>query len=283
MDTSSQTELTSLNGAFAEWEVNMSLTEAGLLPARAKAVVELYAEQGSWATVKEQWHERRVHDRGSRGSAQQIFRILKRRLQAGGADLPPISRLHQLIEESPTSQAEAQLLYFYLIRDDNLFRFVLHEVLRRQGIDREEWILSPDSVVSVLSDYEYVNGESLEYADSTLRRWAQGFRSVLRDVGVVEEPYDETGTVPAVDPRVCPFKTTSSRFVACGSGSWRQRSTGKWTWPCQSGTSSTLEFKCARPIVPGARHPVPSIKKYRSHSSRDQPRLRRNPSPDRCE
>jgi hypothetical protein len=199
MDTSSQTELTSLNGAFAEGEVNMSLTEAGLLPDRSKAVAELYAEQGSWAAVKEQWHGRRVHDRGSRGSAQQIFRILKRRLQAGGAALPSITALNELIEESPTSQAEAQLLYFYLLQEDNLFRFVLHEVLRRQGIDREEWILSTDSVVSVLSNYEYVNGESLEYADSTLRRWAQGFRSVLHDIGVLKGPYDDTGTVPAVD------------------------------------------------------------------------------------
>ena len=199
MTTSAKSSIPSLNGTFSEEEINTSLTEAGLLPDRAKAVVELYIEQGSWAAVKEEWHERRVHDRGSRGSAQQIFRVLKRRLQTGGADLLPMSALHRLIEESPTSQAEAQLLYFYLIRNDNLFRFALHEVLRRQGIDQDEWLLSTDSIASLLSDYEYEDGENLEYADSTLRRWAQGFRSVLRDIGVLEGPYDDTGTVPAVD------------------------------------------------------------------------------------
>jgi len=199
MDASSQTELTSLNGRFAEEEVNMSLTEAGLLPERAKAIVRLYAKHHSWAEVKERWHEDRIHDRGSRGSAQQIFRILKRRLQAGGSALPSISTLQRLIDECPTTQAEAQLLYFYLIQDDNLFRFVLHEVLRRQGTSRDEWSLSTERVASVLSDYEYVNGENLGYADSTLHRWAQGFRSVLHDIGVLEGPYDDVGTVPAVD------------------------------------------------------------------------------------
>ncbi len=199
MDTSSQTELTSLNGRFAEEEVNMSLTEAGLLLERAKAIVRLYAEHHSWAEVKQRWHEERIHDRGSRGSAQQIYRILKRRLQGGGSALPSMSTLQGLIEECPTRQAEAQLFYFYLIEEDNLFRFVLHEILRRQGTARNEWSLSTERVASVLPDYEYVNGESLGYADSTIRRWVQGFRSVLHDIGVLDGPYDDYGTVPAVD------------------------------------------------------------------------------------
>lgn len=199
MDTSSQTELTSLNGAFAEEEVDMSLTEAGLLPGRTEAIVRLYAEHHSWAEVKERWHKDRVHDRGSRGSAQKIYRVLKRRLQAGGAALPSILALEGLDEDCPTAQAKAQLFYLYLIEEDNLFRSVLHEILRRQGTNRDEWNLSTEYVASVLSDYEYVNGEKLEYADSTLRRWARGFRSVLRDIGVLKKPRDERGVVPSID------------------------------------------------------------------------------------
>jgi hypothetical protein len=91
------------------------------------------------------------------------------------------------------------LFYFYLLREDNLFRFVLHEVLRRQGIERSEWHLTTDEVVSVLNQFEYEDGSGLQYADSTLHRWAQGFRSVLRDIGVIDGPYDEKGTVPTVD------------------------------------------------------------------------------------
>jgi hypothetical protein len=191
--------LSSLNRTLSKQDIDMSLTEAGLLVERTEAVVDLYAECHSWGEVKERWHEERVHERGSRGSAQKIFRIIKRRLQAGGKVLLSMSELHQLVQECPTSQAKAQLFYFYLIRDDNLFRFALHEVLRRQGVEQEQWELSTDYVVSILLDCEYEDGSGLKYADSTLHRWAQGFRSVLRDIGVLKGPYDDVGTVPSVD------------------------------------------------------------------------------------
>jgi hypothetical protein len=237
MGTSSQPELTSLNGRFAEGAVNMSLTEAGLLPERTKATVRLYAEHHSWSEVKQRWHEDRIHDRGSRGSAQKIYRILKRRLQAGGAALPSISTLHDLIEECPTTQAEAQLFYFYLIEEDNLFKFALHEVLRRQGTSRKKWSLSTGQVASVLSDYEYVNGESLEYADSSIRRWAQGVRSVLRDIGVLDGPYDDHGTVPAVDGSPVHLSALYSRKKE-GRG-WTGRPVG-WLYLFQPPTHQDL-------------------------------------------
>ncbi|WP_341481431.1 BrxA family protein [Salinibacter ruber] len=191
--------LPSLNRAFSAPEVSMSLTEAGLLASRVEMIVRLYAEHHSWSAVKEKWHEERIHERGSRGSAQKIFRILKRRLQSGGKWLPSVTELHSLVQECPTEQAKAQLFYFYLIREDNLFRFVLHEVLRRQGTEQTEWHLTTGEIVSVLDHFEYEDGSGLQYADSTLQRWGQGFRSVLRDIGVLKGPYDENGVVPSVD------------------------------------------------------------------------------------
>lgn len=177
----------------------MSLTEAGLLPDRVEVIARLYTEHHNWATVKEKWHEERMHERGSRGSAQKIFRILKRRLQSGGKQLPSLSELQSLVQKCPTQQAKAQLFYFYLIREDNLFRFVLHEILRQQGIERSEWHLTTDEIVSILDRFEHDDGAGLQYAESTLHRWGQGFRSVLRDIGVLKGPYDENGVVPSVD------------------------------------------------------------------------------------
>jgi len=191
--------LSALNRTFSKQDVTMSLTEAGLLVDRAESVVRLYAEHHNWAEVKARWHKERVHERGSRSSAQRIFRIIKRRLQAGGKALPSVPTLDELLRQCPTTQAKAQLLYFYLIQEDNLFRFVLHEVLRRQGVDRDQWDLSPDEVASILSAFQYEDGSELDYAESTLERWVQGFRSVLRDIGVIKGPYDERGTVPTVD------------------------------------------------------------------------------------
>ena len=195
----SSTGLPSLNRVVFESQVSMSLTEAGLLQDRMEMIVRLYAEHHNWATVKEKWHEERIHERGSRSSAQGIFRILKRRLQAGGKLLPSLNKLRTFIEECATEQAKAQLFYFYLIREDHLFRFTLHEVLRQQGLERDEWHLTTDRITSVLDRFKSEEGDKLSYADSTLHRWAQGFRSVLRDIGVLKGPYDKTGTVPNVD------------------------------------------------------------------------------------
>ncbi|WP_084696349.1 BrxA family protein [Salisaeta longa] len=180
-------------------DVSVSLTEAGLLTKRTAEVAALYARYRNWSEVKRHWHDNRVHERGSRSSAQKIFRIIKRRLLAGASVLPPVTRLAELVDECPTEQAKAQLFYFYLIQEDNLFRFVLHELLRRQGVDRAEWDVSPKIVREVLSSFRYDNGSEIEYADSTLHRWAQGFRSVLRDIGVLKRPYDDKGTTPTID------------------------------------------------------------------------------------
>jgi len=99
-----------------------------------------------------------------------------------------LTELHNLVQECSTEQAKAQLFCFYLIREDNLFRFVLHEVVRQQGTERTEWHLTTGEIVSVLDHFEYEDGSGLQYADSTLQRWGRGFRSVLRDIGVLPGP-----------------------------------------------------------------------------------------------
>jgi hypothetical protein len=199
MPSSSREVIPSLEGKLSETDITVALTEAGLLVERTEEIVRLYAEHRSWTKVKERWHEERVHGRGSRDSAQKIFRIVRRRLQSGGGDLPGISALHTSVQECPTEQAKAQLFYFYLVEEDALFKYVLHELLRQQGVDRDEWVLSPSTITEVLGTFQYSSGDGLGYASSTLHRWAQGFRSVLRDIGVIKEKYDSTGSTPTLD------------------------------------------------------------------------------------
>ena len=191
--------LKSLNHSFPSTAIGRSLPEAGLLVDRSEAIVRLYAQHHSWTEVKERWHAERIHERGSRSSAQRIFRIIKRRLQAGGSALPSIATLHDLVQQCPTAQAKAQLLYFYLIEEDKLFQFVLHEVLQKQGTEKDRWDLSPNTIESIVRAFQYENGSTLKYADSTLSRWVQGFRSVLVDIGVLKRPHDKEGTIPTVD------------------------------------------------------------------------------------
>ena len=198
MDTASST-VPSLNGTFNPSGVTVSLTEAGLLPERTRKVVGLYADALSWAQVEDTWHADRIHERGSKKSAQKIFRTIKRRLQAGEGRLPTVITLDGLLAACSTATSRNQVLYFYLLNEDNLFRYVLHEVLRIQKPDHATWNLSKPLILDALDRFEYIDGTSLTYADSTRNRWAQGFLSVFRDIGVVEGKYDEHGTPPTLN------------------------------------------------------------------------------------
>lgn len=203
----------SLSGTFARDEISMALTTAGLLPKQTHELVRLYAEDLSWEAAGERWHAERRGGRGSRESAQKILNLIRERLNRAGGSLPTLKQLAEILETEPSATARAQVLYLYLVAADGLVRFTLHEILRDQGLDRSSWEFSRDRIRSYLDSFRYRDESPLEYADSTLDRWARGFRSVLRDVGVREGKYVDQGGTPSL----------SDLVLAVASGySWHQ-------------------------------------------------------------
>jgi hypothetical protein len=55
-----------------------------------------------------------------------------------------------------------------------------------------------DTVLDILDDFRYNSGEPLEYSESTQKRWVQGLRSALREIGVLEGKTETTGQTPKV-------------------------------------------------------------------------------------
>jgi len=49
-----------------------------------------------------------------------------------------------------------------------------------------------------LTHLEYSDGGSFDYADSTTERWCEGFRSVMRKIGVLDGQQSVVGTSPSV-------------------------------------------------------------------------------------
>lgn len=207
---------------LSEAPVTMALTEAGLLVDRMEAVVNLYAEHLNWGVVKEVWHEERISARGSRASAQQILRIIKKRLQAGGSGLPSIPELAHLLDNCDTQQAKAQIFYLYFLRADPLGRYVVQELLKSQGLERSSWDLSHRRIGKIIDDAQTRHESTLSYAASTLERWIQGLRSVFRDIGTLKGPYDEEGRVPLVE---------SSSLHVSALYSWKQQGDNWVTLP----------------------------------------------------
>lgn len=193
--------LPSLDSQFSREEVSMDLTMCGLLVERAEEMAKRYATHRDWTTVEERWFDERIDGRSTRASSRKIYRVLSSRFKTADRSLPSIPRLPTVFDRCDTERDKAQVLFFYLLEDDPLVTFLVHEYVRRlhqrgtDGLDFEQ-----DVIESILDGFHYADGEELEYADSTTHRWGEGFRGVMRNIGGIETGQALHGQTPQVGP-----------------------------------------------------------------------------------
>lgn len=207
--------LPSLDAQFSPSDISMNLTMCGLLVEQAEELARLYATHREWTAVESRWFEERHDGRSTRDSSRKVYRILSSRFKTAGQSLPATSRLPTVFDQCETRRDRAQVLYFYLVMDDPLVRFVVHEYVSRlhqQGSDGLDF--AQETIETILDDFRYVDGTTLDYAESTIERWGQGFRSVMRDIGVLETQQTTRGQTPNVG--------TVPLLVAAGY-SWEQQ------------------------------------------------------------
>jgi hypothetical protein len=189
----------SLDSSFSQDEVSMDLTMCGLLVEKAEEMARLYAAHRDWTTVEDRWFEERVDGRSTRGSSRKVYTVLSSRFKTAHRSLPAISRLPAIFEQCGTHRDKAQVLYFYLLEDDPLVKFVTHEYVRRlqeRGTDALNF--DQETVESLLTDFHYSDGEEFDYADSTTARWGEGLRGVMREIEVIETQQSLRGQTPNV-------------------------------------------------------------------------------------
>lgn len=199
---------------FSREEVSMDLTMCGLLLEQAEEMARLYADHRDWTTVEERWFDERIDGRSTRGSSRKIYRVLSSRFKTAGGDLPSIAQLPSVFDQCETQRDKAQVLYFYLLEDDPLVRFGVHEYVRRmerRGVEALDF--EQETIESILDEFHYADGEQFDYAESTTTRWGEGFRSVMREIGVLETQQSLHGQTPNLG--------TTPLLVASGY-SWEQ-------------------------------------------------------------
>jgi hypothetical protein len=171
----------------------------GLLVERAEELARLYRAHGNWNDVKQIWFDDRLSDRSTRDSSQKIFRVLTARLKNAPTTLPNASDLPLVLDACSTPRDKAQLLYLYLVEDDAIVRYVIHEYANRLSEGRQDVLdFSNDTLDRVFGKLEFDDGEAWGYADSTTERWYEGFRSVMRQIGVLENQRAVDGTPPTI-------------------------------------------------------------------------------------
>ena len=214
-----------LSGQVPREKVNMDLTMCGLLVERAEELVQLYKEHGNWNDVKQVWFEERISNRSTRGSSQKIYRILTSRFKNAPASLPNPSDLPGILDRCVTVREKAQVLYLYLVADDALVRYAVHEYVDRMISGHEEPLeFSNEILMDILSSLEFEDGTSFDYADSTTRRWCEGFRSVTREIGVLESQKEVVGTPPTLDD--VPLLVATGYSYEEGDDGWTESPTG---------------------------------------------------------
>ncbi|MEF8777668.1 MAG: BrxA family protein [Natronomonas sp.] len=205
----------------------MDLTMCGLLIEHAEQLAQLYAEHGNWNEVKEAWFDERLSNRSTRGSSQQIYRVLTGRFKNAPTALPNPSALPDVFEACRTTRDKAQILYFYLVEDDPLVRYVVHEYVARLGSEhREPLDFSNAALMAILSDLEYADGGSFDYAESTAERWCEGFRSIMRNLGALDGPHAAVGKPPSIAD--IPLLVAMDYSYECGDSEWLAAPRGLW-------------------------------------------------------
>lgn len=191
--------VSSLSRQLSPEEVTMELTSCGLLTERATELARLYREHVNWTRVEDVWFEERRANRSTTESARKLYRILTSRFKNAPAALPNPRDLPAVLDRCSSSRDTAQILYLYLLADDALVRYVVHEYVGRLSAECPEPLdFSNETLAAILDRFEHADGTPLEYADSTTRRWCEGFRSVMREIGVLEGSQTVVGSPPTL-------------------------------------------------------------------------------------
>lgn len=209
-----ETVTPSLDSQFSHDDISMELTRCGLLVDNAEQLARLYSDHRDWAVVEQEWIENRVDQRSTKTSSKGIYRALSGRFNTISGALPRITRLPSVFDQCETTRDKAQILYFYLLENDPLVRYVVHQYVQRaqrQGVNRLDF--SQETISGILNDFHYADGDEFDYASSTTQRWGEGFRAVMRKIGVLETKQSFTGQRPSMN--------TTPLLVASGY-SWEQ-------------------------------------------------------------
>ena len=179
-------------------EFTGKLVHCGLVMSETEQLLHYYVDSGEdWSRVRESVLSRNLLGKQSKNRARHIFEVVQHRYKEAPEWLPPTAFVSKFYNASISERAKKQIGLTYVAADDPLLRKMLFTF--RNDFQKEA--LAPRDTVIIQEMHKVLDRENvdLDWSPSMEQRWAQGFRSILRQVGIIEGI--DPGWMRAFNPR----------------------------------------------------------------------------------
>jgi hypothetical protein len=173
-----------MNEPASEPKYQARLTETGLAVEDSLALCEAYLTTRDWSDVRARALSENLLGKGSQSRISKLLRAVERRVLHAPAPLDcPLSTARFLAARIPGA-AKSQLLFVLALQDDVALADAFQVLVLAGNAGIVPRVLTHDEILRFLDDAARVRPEVLRWTGQTRARWAQGFRLVLRELGM---------------------------------------------------------------------------------------------------
>lgn len=180
-----------------------NLHRVGLAVQDTETLLGALLQTGDWPEVVHLARSENLLAKSGSGRTKAVLDAVGRRYLAPPDWLPTRDLVARFFTTRAPIRAKAQVAFLYLLAEDALARTCLAALVLDRPATRES--LYTADVVRFLEDLRSTHAELSRWSASTLKRWSQGFLSVLREVGFVERGTSNRLIDPVVLPEAFAF------------------------------------------------------------------------------
>jgi hypothetical protein len=165
------------------------LTEAGLAVEDSSILCLEFTRTGDWSEVRRRALRENLLAKGSQARIEKLLRAVERRVVHATPPLDrPVALARFLGADVPTA-AKARLLFVLAVAADAALAAGYRELVVPSLNGAARRAPSKPEILYFLEEAAQTRAEVARWKGPTRTRWAEGFRLVLREVGVLTTPF----------------------------------------------------------------------------------------------
>jgi Putative inner membrane protein (DUF1819) len=163
------------------------LTEAGLAVEDSSHLCLEYVKTQDWKEVRRRAVRENLLDKGSEARITKLLRAVERRVIGAMPPLPCPRLVARFLASNVSDAAKAQLLFVLATREDVALAEAYQRLVLPHLQSGSRKVPAKLEILAFLEEAAQTRPEVAKWTNQTRLRWAEGFRLVLREVGVMTE------------------------------------------------------------------------------------------------